>query len=784
MDSEPTTAEKLRRLPWSIFSDATNAVYYYLSFFGAVFVLFLSELDLSTTQIGALLALLPFAGLIAPLIAPAIARAGYKRVYLVFYGGRNLITILLLGTMWVLVTFGSRAVVWYIVATVVAYSLCRAVGLTAVYPWVQEYVPSSVRGKYSAINLIFWSLASFLAVTLGGWLLGPAPELADFTILFAVAVVFGFISLGAAVFIPGGGPRRACPERSDRNGRKPVLSRSPERSEGAAEGDLGMALRDRNFVRHLIGVGLTLFAIGPLASFLPLFLRDEVGLNPGAVVWLQAGTMLGGLLSSYVWGWAADRYGSKPVLASGAYLLAFQALLWWLMPRDLGLDSGLSLYVALAIAMIQGMAVLGWQIGAGRLLFVNIVPPEKKTGYLALYYAWISIVEGAGQLLGGRALDVASGLMPESGGRLLIFPLDPYFILFAAGFVLPLANAWLLRGVQADSEVSVVEFAGFFLRGNPFRAADSLIRYHWARGERAAVVVTERMGQAKSPLTVDELVEALADPRFYVRFEAIVSIARGGPDPRLTAALVEVLRSKGPALSVIAAWALGRMGDQQALAPLREGLNSPYRSIQIHCARSLGSLGDVGVAPVLLERLGSEADEGVRTAFGSALGALRAEGAVDGLLCFLYECQDEDGRLELALALARIIGNEHGFVQRWRQMRTEPGTAASQVVRSLRKKKGRWVGHGVACPERSDRNEASVMGVVDECAEAFARGDLERGAGLLGQVMGQLLGAGGAAGLSEASARILGECAVRLDEFGVDRAEYVLLALHVLAEGW
>ena len=44
--------------------------------------------------------------------------------------------------------------------------------------------------------------------------------------------------------------------------------------------------------------------------------------------------------------------------------------------------------------------------------------------------------------------------------------------------------------------------------------------------------MTERLGVARSPLTVDELLLALHDPRFPVRFEAIVSIARRRPDPR------------------------------------------------------------------------------------------------------------------------------------------------------------------------------------------------------------------------------------------------------------
>jgi HEAT repeat protein/predicted MFS family arabinose efflux permease len=635
---------------------------------------------------------------------------------------------------------------WYVVATVVLFALSRAVAITALFPWSQEYVPTSVRGKYSAISLIFWSVGSFLAVTLGGYVLGSAPDLSDFTVLFAVGVFFGLISLGAAAFIPGGSPVQ--------NGK---AARPSHR-------DLAGVVRDKNFVRHLSGVGLTMLAVSALVSFLPLFLSEEVGLDSGAVVLLQAGTLLGGLLASYVWGWAADRYGSKPIMASGAYLLALQPLFWWLVPRSSAPQTGLSFYFALAVAAFQGMATLGWQIGSARLLFVNLVPPENKTSYLALYYAWIGVVQGLGQLIAGRLLDLFSGI----SGQFFVFTLDPYSILFAAACVLPLLNALLLRGVTEDSTVGVAEFAGFFLRGHPFRAAESLIRYHWARDERATVSVTERLGEAKSPLTAEELLELLADPRFFVRFEAIVSIARGGGNPRLTEALVEVLRSEGPALGVIAAWALGRIGDQQALIPLREGLDAPYRSIQAHCARSLGSLGDTKIVPTLLERLRIEEDRSLKIAFASALGALGAEQATADLLDLLYNSQDENARMELALSLARIVGNEQHFVQLWRHMRTEPGTSGSQVVALVKRRIGRAT------------SDPTLLAAIDDTAEALARDDPDRGAASLSVTILRLP----TDMLDENLARILYACAERLGELGASRMEYLLLALHAMYVGW
>lgn len=84
------------------------------------------------------------------------------------------------------------------------------------------------------------------------------------------------------------------------------------------------------------------------------------------------------------------------------------------------------------------------------------------------------------------------------------------------------------------------EFAGLFFHGNPLMAISSMIGFYYAREETDVLTATERLGRARSPLTVEELIASLNDPRFYVRFEAIVSITRHRPDDRLIEALVEV----------------------------------------------------------------------------------------------------------------------------------------------------------------------------------------------------------------------------------------------------
>jgi MFS family permease len=734
MTNEPTTTDKLRGLPWSIGLNAANTVFTQFTFFGAAFVLFLDLLGLSKSDIGFILSLIPFSGLIAPLVAPFTARIGYKRTFLLFFLLRKLMALPLLLTPWVVGQYGAGAALLYVAGVVALFSLARSVEETAYYPWNQEFVPASVRGQYSAMSNIFTALVGVLAVSVAGWVIEHSVGLTGFMTLIAVGVIFGILSVWCGLFIPGGAPITSQGQTEQRR-------------------DLSAALHDPNFLRYLAGLALITLGTTPVASFLPLYLGDQVGLSEGQVVLVQNGALIGALVSSYLWGWTTDRYGSRPVMLVGVLLLMVMPLLWWVMPRE----ATLSLAAALGIAFGQGLANLGWGIGATKLLFVNVVPADKKLDYLALWFAWAGITAGFSQLIGGWVLDWASDL----DGQWLGLPLDPYTPLFVIGVLAPLLSLWLLSPIRDESRVSVGQFAAIFLRGNPVLAMSSLVRYHMARDEHAAVQTTARLGQANSPLAVEELLEALADPRFNVRFEAILAIARMKPHPRLISALGEILAGDNPSLSVIAAWALGRIGDEKALPPLRNGLDARYRSIQAHSARSLGVLGDIRIIPRLIKRLKEEPDEGLRVAYASALGNLRAGSATPVLLEMLAGAHDEATRMELALALARILGREHTFIQLWRSLRTSSGTVAAQTVIALKKQLTKADPH----PEM-----ASLLG---RCADALARNDFATAEGLLKPISDQLA----CESRADPAALIIRTSARKLATAGAGRRDYLLLAL-------
>ncbi|MDQ7035952.1 MAG: MFS transporter [Anaerolineae bacterium] len=502
-NNTPTNAEKIRLLHWNYIRAAANTFFVQFTFFGPAFILFLNELNLNKSQIGLLLSFFPFMGAISFIIAPSVGRFGYKKTWLAFFGTRKIVTLLLLLVPWVAMRSSSQFTLFFVGSIVLLFGLCRAISETANYPWQSEIVPNSIRGRYSAINNIVINIMGIIAVIVASWVLERGTGLGRFTILIAVGVFFGFIAVWASTFQPGGASTRGT------------------EAENISQKDILKVLRDTNFVRFIIGFGLVMLATTPMFSFLPLFMREQIGLSDGNVVLLQNGTLIGSLSATYLAGWAADRYGSRPVMLSGIWLMMLLPIGWLLLPRGVFL----SLPLAVAIAFVQGVAVIMWGIGASRMLYVNVVPYNKKAEYMGIYYGLVGLVGGLSQLIGGRVLDFFIAL----SGEWSIIVIDSYTPLFVGGLILLILALVMFRFIRPQGDIRTRKFAGLFLRGNPFMAFESMFRYYRTKDEHEAIVVTERLGQAHSLLTIDELLESLQDPRFFVRFEAVVSIARSDP---------------------------------------------------------------------------------------------------------------------------------------------------------------------------------------------------------------------------------------------------------------
>lgn len=412
----------MRRLPWAFLHIAANAVFAHLVFAGPVFVLFLTELGLNKAQIGVLIALFPLAGLVSPLVAPLVARIGYKRTFVGLWGMRKVVAACLLLTPLVSARLGAGTTPIFVTTVFGIFALCRAVAETGLYPWLREFVPDRVRGRFVALDNIIFTLFGSFAVALAGIVIGRWTGLTGFMYLVAVAVPFGLAAVVAAAFIPGGRPLPA---------------------EQAGRFDLQAAtgtLRDRAFVRFLGGLGLMVLATVPLNSFLPLFARERLGLPQANIFFLQNAILAGGLLSSYLWGWAADRWGSRPVMLTGVVMAAALPLIWLAVPQQ----GPTRFALALAVAFASGVAGPAWNIGSSRFLFIDVVPERAAGRYMATYYAWAGLTGAVGASLAGRVLES----LPGTPGLASAPGLDAYVPMFMGSTVLALLSFLVLARTQ------------------------------------------------------------------------------------------------------------------------------------------------------------------------------------------------------------------------------------------------------------------------------------------------------------------------------------------------
>lgn len=737
MTAPLTDVEKLRRAPWLLAGDLLNAAFFSLTFTGPVFLLFLDELGLQAGQIGFLLSLIPFCGIVAPFIAPTVARFGYKRIFVTFWGIRKGVIALLFLTPFI-TQFGSGAAFFWVAGVIFAFSLCRAIAETGGYPWRKEAIPSFIQGKFSALSNMSQTIGSILVTAGASYVIGWGAGLDRFMLLIAIGIGFGAMSVWAYTQAPGGDP----------------VPRSRTGS-GHLKG-MQLALKDRDFLFFLSALGLATIGGTSVTSFIPLFMKEQVGLNDSQVVLLSIGTYAGALLPSYLWGWAADRYGSKPVMLFSLDLMLLLPAAWFLMPRH----NPLSTPLALLIAFVMGAGSLAWQISWTRFLFVNAMPTEHKSAYTAVYYAWFGFVSGCAPLLAGQLLEMSKHLKAE----VVIFHLDPYTPLFTLSFVFLAVSVVAVSKLRSSEATPFRRFAGLFWRGNPIRALESVILYNFAGDESTRITTTELMGDAKNPLSVRELIEALRDPSFNVRYEAVHSIGRMPPEPELVDALIATLEEGPSELTFAVIRSLGRLGDPRAIPSLRQQLFSGYYLLETSGARALAMLGDVESIPPILDKFRDAPHNGLKVTYASALGKLGAAEAIGELFSLLRQTKPETWRGEIGLALARLAGDERYYMQHWRSLHANSNTATAQAVLTLQR-----LAKQMGCEKLFD--------LAEECARQFAQNNLPEGAALLREMLCQVLHQ---ENLAPPLPDILRECAGGLAEFGATRLEFILLSLHTL----
>lgn len=297
-------------------------------------------------------------------------------------------------------------------------TLSNSVAAVAWSSAISEVVPPRISGRYfGQRNLVFgfWSL---LVVFIAGKVADfGGNTLTTFAWIFAVAGmmrILGFIFLRRMHF-----PKTVTEK-------EPL---SPDWSEYKEP------LRDKNYMRMALFVGLWGLTLNMGLPFHPMFLLNELHLQVGDVVLFTTLAGVGGLVTLRGWGILCDKFGSKPVIHVAALIWGVVGVMAWIFasPRWF-----YHLYPAYAV---MGATTAGFQLAQFHLM-LKLSPP-KKTPHIATFMAVTSLLTAIGPLLGSLVLRFVPDELGVIAGRRIL----NYHALFAGSFFACLSLTLLLRRV-------------------------------------------------------------------------------------------------------------------------------------------------------------------------------------------------------------------------------------------------------------------------------------------------------------------------------------------------
>ena len=145
--------------------------------------------------------------------------------------------------------------------------------------------------------------------------------------------------------------------------------------------------------------------------------------------------------------------------------------------------------------------------------------------------------------------------------------------------------------------------------------------------------------------------------------------------------------------------------------------------------------------------------------------------AIGPILEIMAQMENPGARLELALSLARMIGDETRFIRLSRRMQEDPGTVAARALTSLRA--------GLGLQRKGGKADDPIQVAYDDCVLAFSQDDLGYGARDLSKLIRALPRQRFPADIEQ----VLFACADSLENEGFDRSEMAVLALYALDLG-
>jgi HEAT repeat protein len=377
--------------------------------------------------------------------------------------------------------------------------------------------------------------------------------------------------------------------------------------------------------------------------------NDTLNLPYLAVQLLGAVASGAGLLTTSIWGYLSDKYGSRPVLMLSAIGTIASPLLWTLT------TPGMFWWNAFLIVLMNVIGGASWA-GLGLTQFnvlLSTASPATRGTYVAVFSATTGIVGAISPIVGGTLM---TALEPVSFyvGPLLF---NNYKILFLLTAIIRILCIFLLRRVPRQEAHRTRYVLGQILSARPFASYMTARRLARPSGETERRQTVEELERLRSPLAVEELTAALDDVSPEVRERAAHALG-SIRDARAIPALAAKLTDPAAGIAELAAQALGEIGSRSATPYLVAAIDGPDAGVRVAAIRALARSGDPSAIPALISALDARhptACEAACLALTTLEGRVTVEQTAEALPRLLYLLSLEVDR-GMRFAAARAVG--------------------------------------------------------------------------------------------------------------------------------
>jgi hypothetical protein len=331
------------------------------------------------------------------------------------------------------------------------YNSSRGVSSCAFLPWITQWIPEGLRGRYLSGDQMSTALAVLGTTAVTAWFFRGVTGSVAFAVMFAGSFVAGMVSLMFLRKIPdvpvphsvtgGGGVRW-----------KEIVFHPP-------------------FFRLLVYNVVFQFAMAGAGLFWVPMLRDRYAFQDWQILGMMA--MWGAVVAVTLWSFRAlaDRVGSRPLLAVSGGVFVVHLLGWCAIAADVLPPT---LWV---IALIQTTAGLGGALFnlANTRLAMETVPRTGRSHFFAVFTVVNNLILGVMPVGWGLLIDTLAGWQC----RWSLWEWNQYSVGYTAVIVVLVVSQFFRARLAEERAMSTDVFLNELLVKTPSRALSRLIGRRW-----------------------------------------------------------------------------------------------------------------------------------------------------------------------------------------------------------------------------------------------------------------------------------------------------------------